>query len=132
MNPAPHPLSASLQAPHYLLHAAARVHGHDDAGVGLVLPSGWLLLDRLSLPRFRCSVPLFPFDVIRRNVFRLAGGRARYMGWGTMNTNEMAEVHWGEEELRMLVAAFVRCHRRTPSLRELERFRRERGPFVAA
>ena len=49
-----------------------------------------------------------------------------------MNTDELAQVTWSEDDLTALVAAFVRCHRRTPSLVELERFKRERGRIVAA
>jgi hypothetical protein len=43
-----------------------------------------------------------------------------------MNTKELSQITWGEEELRGLVTEFVRQYGRTPSLSDLEQFRWER------
>jgi hypothetical protein len=42
-----------------------------------------------------------------------------------MNTRELSQISWAEEELRGLVTGFVRQYGRTPSLSDLEEFRRE-------
>ena len=42
-----------------------------------------------------------------------------------MDTKDIEEMGWGESELGELFIAYVRRHRRSPSRRELERFRSE-------
>lgn len=45
-----------------------------------------------------------------------------------MNTTELARCDdWDEQELKDLVAGFVRCYRRLPSYRDLVRHRRARN-----
>lgn len=43
-----------------------------------------------------------------------------------MNSRDIEELGWGEQELGEVFTAFVRRHRRMPSRYELERFRLER------
>ena len=49
-----------------------------------------------------------------------------------MNTREMAEIGWDEQELTACLAAFVRQFHRLPSQDDLERFHSaEAGQFPA-
>jgi hypothetical protein len=45
---------------------------------------------------------------------------------GTMNTRDIEELDWGEQELGDVFITFVRRHRRLPSRTDLERLRWER------